>query len=211
MQLWYEISTPHARWNRKCSGRPIQKCLLGLEETSSCSCPKEKLLAWLPINFYSLYFWGLEISWHLLAPQCPRRTRLSFLSQNIELLMQKSRKYYYHLWHWSQGWNSCQQTTVWPRSRFHPGCSGTIVYKLLHIKTTVLSQSPGPFDMQSQSIPALNSSVLCSAQLRCSNQRQQLEGCKQRSLRAPTQAWPLQLVVPGGSAWSLCAQTCHLC
>lgn len=38
--------------------------------------------------------------------------------------------------------------------------------------------------------------------LRCCNQRQYHEACKQRSLRAPTQAWPLQLTVPGGSALS---------
>lgn len=160
MQLRYEISTPYARWNGKFSGRPIQKCLLRLEESSSCSCPKEKLLAWLLIHFYSLYFWGLEISWHLLAPQCPRRTRPNFLSQNIELLMQKSRKNYYHLWHWSQGWNSCQQTKVWPGSRFPPSYYVTIMYKLLHIKTTVSLQSPVLFDLQSQAIQALNSVAL---------------------------------------------------
>lgn len=156
MQLWYEISTPYARWNGKCSGQPIQKCLLRLEESSSCSCPKEKLLAWLLIHFYSLCFWGLEISWHLLAPQCPRP---HFLPQNIELLMQKSRKNYYHLWYWSQGWNSCQQTKVWPGSRFPPGYYVTMVYKILHMKTTVSLQSPVLFDLRRTIMPLTSAAL----------------------------------------------------
>lgn len=211
MQLWYEFSAPYARWNRKCSGRSIQKCLLGLEETGSCSCPKEKLLAWLLINFYNLYFWGLEISWHLLAPQCPRRTRLNFLSQNIELLMQKSRKNYYHLWHWSRGWNSCQQTTVWPRSRFHPGYSVTIVYKTLRIKITVCLQSRGPSDIQSQSTLALSSSALCWVS---PAEMEQPKAAAGRVQAEESESSHAGLAAAAGSVWNACslhAQTCHLC
>ena len=87
--------------------------------------------------------------------------------------MQKSRKNYYHLWHRSQGWNSCQQTKVWLWTRFPQGYYVTIVYKLLCIKTTVSLQSPVPYDLQSQSLPALNSIALCGyPKLRCCNQRQ---------------------------------------